>query len=461
MCFFRVGQVDLMSSYFYTAETTPLQHSGSQAHGYADRLAHQLVFWLLISTLMYQCALCLINTHAFAIHTSTVALAEFLIYAGCLLVLLRNVKLELMAIATLIAAYLFLLALMRGALDIKGFRDIVIVLLFYWMGRTMGDVRMANRLLKIAVLIVLAVGFFELLFLDLYSRVFNVFSYYVNQGGLSGVKNWAEGSSLALNGMRPAGIGRTILPALLGSHRVSSIFLEPVSLGNFAVIVAAWGLSKERAEWRQMLFFVVASLIMITLADSRYGMLTVTALVVMRGLFVGRMHMMAILLPALCMAMLLGMALMINGMHADNIIGRLYLTGTTLLGFGVGEILGIQGYDRNFGDMGYAVILTRFGLLFFIVLWSSLWMIRMQDQRGVRFRAYIALYISLILAISGTSLMALKTAGLLWFLLGCCAWREQSAASLATDDSDKKMRDSNRNKSTRTSASDGEVNYVN
>jgi putative polymerase len=440
-----------MSSYFYSAEMMPLSRSDSATRG----LAHHLVFGLLLATLVYQCVLCLINTHAFAIHTSTVALAEFLIYGGCLVVLLRNVKLEWMAMATLVAAYLFLLALLRGALDIKGFRDIVIVILFYWLGRTTGDIRMADRLLKTAIVIVLAFGFFELLFLDLYSRVFNVFSYYVNQGGLSGAKNWAEGSSLALNGMRPAGIGRTILPALLGNHRVSSIFLEPVSLGNFAVIVAAWGLSKERAEWRQMLFFVIAAVVMITLADSRYGMLTVAALILLRCVLVGRMHMLAILLPALCIATLLAMAVMINGMHADTIIGRLYLTGTTLLGFGSAQILGLQGYDSNFGDMGYAVILTRFGLLFFVVLWASLWMIRMQDQRGVRFRAYIALYISLILAISGTSLMALKTAGILWFLIGCCAWREQAVAG-------RKNERTNDNHGNDTAfASNGEVSHAN
>lgn len=440
-----------MSTYFSSAATMPITQE--------DNLARRLVFWILIGTLIYQSVLCLVNTHAFAIHTSTVALAEFVIYTGCLIVLMRHLKLELVAIVTLVTAYLFLLALLRGALDIKGFRDIVIVLLFYWLGRTMGNVRMADRLLKIAIVVVLVFGFFELLFVDMYSRVFNVFSYYVNQGGLSGVTNWAEGSSLALNGIRPAGIGRTILPALLGNHRVSSIFLEPVSLGNFAVIVAAWGLSKDRHEWRNMLVFLAASAIMITLADSRYGLMTVIALVLMRGLVVGRMHMLAILLPVICVAMLIGMGLMISGMHADDTIGRLYLTGTTLLSFGLGEIFGLKGFNSNFGDMGYALVLTRFGLLFFIVLWASFWMIRMQDVRGTRFRAYVALYISLILAISGTSLMALKTAGILWFLVGCCAWRERPGTK--KDYSNIFDTSSKSNFNPRAHASDGGVNYAN
>lgn len=409
-----------MKAGFDTAAALPLQRD--------EGMLQRLTFWILMTTLVYQAVLCLVHTHLFPMRTSIVALSEFVIYSGCLLVLLRRLRLEFVAIMALVSAYLLLLALLRGALDVKGFRDILIVFLFYWLGRSTGNIGMADRLLKIAIAIVLAFGFFELFFVDLYSRVFNVFSYYVNQGGLSGATNWAKGSTLALNGIRPEGIGRTILPALLGNHRVSSIFLEPVSLGNFAVIVAAWGLSKEREEWRTMLFFVASAVVMITLSDSRYGMLTVSCLLLMRWLFVGRMHALAILLPPLCVALLFVIVLLSGSHHADNILGRLYLTGSTLLSFGAGEIFGLKGYNLNFGDMGYAVILTRFGLLFCTILWIAYWMIRMQDMRGIRFRAYMALYIALILTVSGTSLMALKTAGILWFLLGCCALREQAAS---------------------------------
>ncbi|HWT72967.1 MAG TPA: polysaccharide polymerase [Oxalicibacterium sp.] len=389
-----------------------------------DRVLRFLAFWIVMGAALYQLVLCFVHTHLFPMRTSIVALSEFVLYTGCLYVLARRVQLEFIAVMALVAAYLFFMALMRGSLDFKGFRDILIIILFYWLGRTMGSMEMADRILKVVITLVLIFGFFELFFVNQYSRVFNVFSYYVNQGGLSGATNWA-GGSLALNGMRPEGIGRTILPSLLGNHRISSIFLEPVSLGNFAVIVAGWGLSKPREEWRQMLFFLAMSAIMITLADSRYGLLTVMCLVIMRLIFAGRMHNLAILLPAICMALLLGIAQFLNGDHSDNVLGRLYLTGATLMHFGPKEIFGLSGYNFNFGDMGYAVVLTRFGLLFFAACWIGFWLIRMQDDRGVRFRSYVALYASLILSVSGTSLFALKTAGVLWFLVGCCALRQR------------------------------------
>jgi putative polymerase len=184
---------------------------------------------------------------------------------------------------------------------------------------------------------------------------------------------------------------------------------------------------------------------MITLADSRYGMLTVSCLVIMRLLFVGRMHTLAILLPAICVGMLLIIVVIMNGHYSDNILGRLYATGATIMEFGPKEIFGLKGYEINFGDMGYAVVLTRFGLIFFTVCWIGFWLIKMEDERGVRFRAYVALYASLIMAVSGTSLLALKTSGILWFLVGCLAVHKRVVDQKAAADGAEPTRATNLN----------------
>jgi putative polymerase len=51
--------------------------------------------------------------------------------------------------------------------------------------------------------------------------------------------------------MRPEGFngGRNLLP-FLGNHRVSSIFLEPASAGNFGIIVFMWALVRSLMERR-------------------------------------------------------------------------------------------------------------------------------------------------------------------------------------------------------------------
>lgn len=387
---------------------------------------------ILIASVVYQTVLAFIHTHFYRVSASTVGLTEFFIYLACVFVLAKRIRLEFVAIATLVLAYLLVLSIFRNALELKGFRDVMIPILFYWLGRHVADIEYADRILKVLVVVVLIFGFFELFFLDQYTRLLDIFSYYVSTGTVTISTNFIRDSALNLNGLRPEGIGRTILPTLLGSHRISSVFLEPVSLGNFAVIVAAWGLSKPREEYKQALFFVLSAIILIALSDSRYGLIVVTLLIAMRVAVAGRLNVAAIILPFISVLVLVLVGLFFHAGLADNIMGRLSWTGNTLLDFNVEKILGIQGFDIPYGDMGYAYLLSRWGVLLCIALWGALWMIRMPDERGNRFRAYGALYISLILTVSGTSFFALKTAGILWFLMGSCAQQNEKKAPLAS-----------------------------
>ena len=389
----------------------------------------RLLLAILIGATVYQAVLCFVHTHFFKTTTAVVGAAELCIYIACAVLLLKRIELSFVAILAMVGAYLLSLALLRSSLDPKGFRDIIILVLFYFLGRNFGDVKFADRALKVIICIVLVMGFFELLLTDLYSNLFNVFSYYLSQGNMTG-NNWVEGSKLALNGVRPEGIGRTILPSLLGSHRVSSIFLEPVSMGNFSVIVAAWGLSKGGEQWRQMVLFCGAAAIMIALADSRYGMVTVALMILARLALHGVSNRMVMVLPFVCAVILVLFGMYYGSRYGDNIPGRLYSSGITMIGFGAAEIFGLAGYNVNFGDMGYSIILTRFGLLGLTVLWVCLWMMKMRDEPGERFRTYVVIYMSLILCISGTSLFALKSAGVLWFLLGCCVVRDKQWLSM-------------------------------
>lgn len=377
---------------------------------------------ILIASVVYQAVLAFAHTHFYRASALAVAAAEFAIYLACVFVLAKRIRLEFVAIVALVLAYLFLLSIFRNALEFKGFRDVVIPLLFFWLGRHVADIGYADRVLKLLVGVVLIFGFFELFFLDRYTRLLDIFSYYVSTGTVTISTNFIRDSALNLNGLRPEGIGRTIFPSLLGSHRVSSVFLEPVSLGNFSVIVAAWGLSKPRTEYKQMLFFLLSAIALIALSDSRYGLIVVTALIVMRFTVTGRLNVAAIILPFVSIAVLVLIGLFFEGKIADNVMGRLFWTGNTLLSFDVEKIMGIKGFDIPYGDMGYAYLLSRWGVLLCIALWAALWMVKMKDERGERFRAYAALYISLILTVSGTSFFALKTAGLLWFLVGSCAY---------------------------------------
>lgn len=309
-------------------------------------------------------------------------------------------------------------ALVSGQLNPKALRDLVIPLCFFWLGCNLGRPELAERGLRMLVLVILSLGLYELFWLDSYTRVFDIFGYYLNTGGLTPITDYERESRLQLNGIRPEGIGRTLLPGLLGSHRVSSVFLEPVSLGNFASLIAAWGLSRDANEWRQGAWLVGASVVLLILADSRFALVMLPLMILLRLTLRGAAWNLALLAPFAAIVLLLLVGSLVDSKMGDTYAGRLAISGWALLDFDLYLLLGMAP-PPNYGDMGYAYLLSRLGLPLCLLLWAALWLLPITDERGRRFRAFIALYVALILTISGNSLFAFKTAALLWFLLGC------------------------------------------
>lgn len=377
----------------------------------------KLIVAIMVSSVCYLSLLSFVNAHGFHVSTALVGLAEALIYAACLSLMVRKLSLPTVAFACCIGAWMLFSWIVRQSPDFKGLRDLIVPLLFVSLGRHVADVGFADRCMKLIVAIVVAVALFEVAFVDSYATLFNSFSFYKSIAGFGDEAASFQGQMLSLNGYRPEGIGRTILPMLFGSHRASSVFMEPVALGNFAVIVLIWGLSKPRSEIRQTVFFMLAAALIITLCDSRFGLLMAAVLVVVRGmplLVVGRL---APTFPFLIVAVLIGFAWFAPSL-GDNLHGRITTSGKALLQFEPAMLMGFGSPLPSFGDMGYAYLLSRFGAPLAILMIAAIFLVPMADQRGLRYRQLIVLYIFSSLAISGTSVFALKTAGLMWFLFG-------------------------------------------
>lgn len=379
------------------------------------------VLAILLATVCYQALLCFMNTHGFSSSRGLVGLAEGMIYLACVPLLMTQLRPGVIVLALIVGAMFCLFTLIDGHLNAKAFRDLVIPLCFFWLGCNLGNPALADKALGWLIAIVLVLGMAEALFLDHYTRVFDIFSYYVSTGNLTPITDYVRESRLQLNGIRPEGIGRTLLPSLLGSHRISSVFLEAVSLGNFATICAAWGLSRDTTELRKMLFFVSMAVVMMVLSDSRFALLTVSLMIAMRLFIHGKALRLAITAPFVCILLLLLVGTYTTDNPGDNFHGRLAISGWSLLQFDIPTLLGV-GMEGHFGDQGYAYAFSNFGLPLCLLLWFSLWFLPMPDERGERFRAYVCIYIALLLCISGNSLFALKSAGVVWFLMGCCLY---------------------------------------
>jgi len=372
---------------------------------------------LLLACVCYLAFLSFINARGAGVSSLTVGAAEALLYGLCLALQWRRLPLATVTMAMCIAAWLVFCWLIRQGIDPKGVRDLMIPLLFISLGRQVADVGFADSTLKRLTLLIVFLGVFEALFTQLFGQIFNTFAFYVNVGGIRESGAMFEGQTLTLNSYRPEGIGRTLLPQLLGPHRASSLLMEPVSLGNFALVLLAWGLSKPWADIFRAPFFIVCAVILITLADSRLGMVLGLAMVAFRLLPAGLGRALAPTLPFVILGMVLAMTLLLPS-TGDNPLGRLTTSGLALLRFDGWMLMGLSGPLPIFGDMGYAYIISRFGVPLCLLLITALFTLPMGDERGQRFRALVVLYIFTNFAVSGTSVFALKTAAVLWFLMG-------------------------------------------
>jgi putative polymerase len=372
---------------------------------------------LLFAATTYLGALSAVNAHLMRASPALVGLVEAVIYAACFAQIARTLSPRLVLSWLVIASVLALLWLIRQEPDIKGLRDLIIPMLFFALGRHVSDVRLADRALLGLLLVLVAVGIFEAIAVDAYAAVFQTFSFYVNLGSIDASAAMFEGQALTLNGYRPEGIGRTLLPWLLGSHRVSSLMLDPVSLGNFAVITVAWALSKKSKDEPIRLWLLLGAATLLILADSRFGTFSAIIMVCARFLPASFVDRGALLIPTAAAAATVAIALLAPS-YGDNLFGRLAASGQALFSMRPTEWLGVHSPMPGYADMGYAYVLTRFGFPLVALMFFGLFLVGSLSPRAQYFRAFAVLYASMILAVSGSSLFALKTAGMLWFLMG-------------------------------------------
>lgn len=394
----------------------------------------RLISLILVASVGYQAVLCWINTHVMPASRAMVGLAEALILLCCVPFLMRRLLPGVVMLACVAAATLCVLGLVNEQLNIKAFRDVAIPLCYFWLGCNLGKPAVADRALTLAITVVLVVGMFELLFVDTFTEVLDIFSYYVNIGSLTPITEYVRESRLQLNGIRPEGIGRTLLPGILSPHRVSSVFLEPISLGNFASICAAWGLCRERREWRKGAFFVGAAIFLMVLSDSRFALMTVSLFILIRFFLQGALINLLALAPFATVALLVVIGALTpneTGLLEDNFRGRLTYSGWSLMEFNLPMLLATHITD-SYPDEGYAHMLSTFGLPLCLLFWACFWLLPVRDDASRRFRALVSVYIALILCISGTSFFALKSAGVLWFLVGCSLRSPAPALSSAS-----------------------------
>ncbi len=387
-------------------------------------LAHALVF----GAALFNAVLCLIATRGAHIGLPIIAGTEMALVAGALLLALPQAINQLAMPALLAGSCVVALYLFAPGLDIKMAVDLAIIAGFVACGRRYGDRASARRMLLWLAGITLVMGLYEMFALDSFEHWFHVYDYYVGKGDLDAAHASDTGTLLAENGVRPGDQGRQLMGGLLGLHRAGSIFLEPISAGNFGVICALFAVAVRGTAGARAALALIGLAIGV-LADARFAILSATAIWIFLGTPFWRNRLVVALLPAAALVLLMVLGGLSHHEVDNSVIGRLTGSGQLLDDWSIWQWLGLSADRAVSMDTGYSYVIGNLGLPVAAAVWVVGCMVVPRTGETARYFAGATVYVALSLCISA-SCLSIKTGAALWFVLGAL-WQQNVRDSRA------------------------------
>jgi len=377
---------------------------------------------------LFNMVLCFLFTMGLPVGSALVVAACEIALSAMALFLARNVISERALLTMLmLVGYLLALWLLRGGSGPKIVRDLMIPFAYYFLGVARGTPERVDRLVRILLIIVLAVAVVEWLNLPLYTRLLDVSGYFLDKGmiDVSEIDSSVTGTGVGLyiSGMRIH--GRDFLPFLepiLGLHRISSVFLEPIEMSIFAVIAYAWLLCRFRARpIVDTVGYMGIAVVLIAFCDSRFASMVCVIITVCHVVRVSRSGLFVAALPVVLCGMTILRAFVSHpAVIGGSLMDRLFISGSLLASFTLSEWFGLRESLGPIGDAGYAYLITYAGFLAAGVLWMLFLAGSGTTPLARAVRGAIAIYLTLLLTVS-YGLFSIKTAALLWYIYGAVA----------------------------------------
>lgn len=397
-----------------------------------DVLVERVAIALLAATVLFNPLLAIVNAHVHRLGSAPVAGVQALLVAASLGLgaLVRPRPLRWLLLAWGLAMAWVLLALLRGVPDPKALGDALLVPAFVCLGTAL----MPRTLLRLAAALqaaVIVVGFWELLDPEHYGALFKVLDYYVATRGYS-PSQFYNGGDLFVSADR--GGGRYLM-AFTGWHRGSSLFLEPVSLGNWAAVVALvlaafW----DRLGWRARGAWFVSILATLVICDGRLG-LGVCAVLALAMPLVRRVPgwVSVYYLPGFILALDLLLAAGALPQTGDTLSGRVRGGIDLLNGMSVAQMAGVGGLSPAAVDAGWVFLVETQSIAVALALWLCVTLSDLGSGRSGRAVQHgVAIFVLLCMPIS-YAVFSVKTSALMWALFGCFLQAERRRR-LAEDD---------------------------
>lgn len=385
----------------------------------------KLIAGIMIATLAFNGVLAAINAHVTAVTNGEVIAAELLIFFCSTLLLALTLAPQdrpWLALMFLLIGIGLVVSLFRDELVAKNIRDVLSIPVFVMLG-----LRYSSNPVSLFSKLQFIVVFFALLEIanpDLFSEIFDVRSYYINSRNFAAGDFWNSDSSLFVSATRP---GERFF-SFVDIHRVSSIFLEPVSLGNYVCIIVIllicfWPtLSLMMRAW-----LIVSTVFLLVACDGRFATVTSVLILICVPMASKLPSRAAIFyLPAIVTLGAIGVYAFHPDPLSDDFGGRVAKTMALAGNLSFYDVLGMAEWsqisDNLDSGLTYLIVTqTALGGCFvwlFTTLVASDHVTDMELRIRIRRATHaVALFIGLNLLVS-YSLFSIKSAAFLWFLYG-------------------------------------------
>lgn len=386
----------------------------------SERRGSTAVAALLLLAVGYNFLLALFNASVHPVGASSAYAVELAVYAGCFLFGLRSLgrqgQLLVFTGLGLVLAFNLLRFLETWSFDLKLVRDAIIPFAFLTLGTAYRG-RLHKLVLWLAVIVVL-VAVFEMAFPNLYGDLVDPRSYFVNTRGNSEDDFWNEASKLYVSATRPGErnwLGGFELP------RVSSIFVEPVTMGNFIIFFCAVAITFWRSLRIAGVAFSLALILFLLIAsDGRLASATCLLMLMLAPLLrrVDQSLAAFLFIGVLLAGWLAVWALGVTA-YEDTMMGRVFVSVDAIGAMSPREWFGMDlAAPYRYSDSGIAYFIAGQSILVVLVfLIAYSFLLRMPTSNGQLFKNLFVVAFALSLLVSN-AYFSIKTAGLWWFACG-------------------------------------------
>ncbi|HCB75766.1 MAG TPA: hypothetical protein DEP91_06270 [Sphingomonas bacterium] len=384
--------------------------------------------WLVIAAiaimaagLLFNFGAAWVNANVAALAPSSIVLIQGALLAGAFAVGVLGGdrdRLTWLLILWLMIVWWVGLSLFRQAANPKYLGDIAAFPIFVLMG-TVVRLRMIPPFLVVIQILAVVIGLWEAIDPVGYGVSIDVAKYYANTRGVEATIYDPDLTGLYLNATRP--VGRLLLPQL-GIHRVSSLFLEPVSLGNWTVVVTIFlcTLWRRMALWMRVVL-IGGNAVLLVMCDGRFAIIASVAVIgacliapkLPRGITLA-------FPPATMILLAIVRALGALPSGGDTLSGRLAKSLYYFERQSLTELFGLNASVPGYTfDSGWTYFAQTQSVLGFIAFWCLLClMLPLRTVEAKRFIIGVTLFFALSMPVSN-SFISIKAAGVLFVCYGC------------------------------------------